>query len=219
MTNFTWLTTLSLGLTLFFAGCPATKNLLTVTLDEEDGIPPIDGQTTVTLPANFQCGQGQINSDGAYTISSELLNNGNCLLHMEGSFEVVSQDLYSSVPELSGGTVDLVQTINLQVSTLVLDDGASDIDLNATFDSFTVSVLNEQILDLPTIATIPTTVSLGQPALDAVKAGMVNQQPVNVASVIDAEIKAAALANFPQTINVDFVAQPEIIIGVSPLVL
>ena len=217
MTNSTFFGALSFGL-VFLAGCPTTNNLLTVTLNEEDGIPPIDGQTTVTLPANFQCGDA-ITSAGAYEITSELLNNGNCLLHMEGEFEVVSQDLYSSVPELSGSTVDLVQAINLKVSTMALDDGANTIDLNATFDSFTVSVLDEQILDLPTIATIPTTVSLGQAALDSVKAGMATQQPVNVASVIDAEIKAAALANFPQTINVDFVAQPEIIIGVSPLVL
>jgi hypothetical protein len=218
MTNSTFFGALSLGL-VFFAGCPTTNELFTVTLNEEDGIPPIDGQTTVTLPANFQCGEGQIVSDGAYEITSELLNNGNCLLHMEGSFEVVSADLYATAPELSGNAVNLVQAINLKISTMALNDGANNIDLNATFATFTVSVLNEQILDLPQIATIPTTVGLGQPALDAVKAGMVNQQPVNVASVIDAEIKAAALANFPQTINVDFVAQPEIIIGVSPLVL
>jgi hypothetical protein len=218
MTNSTFFGALSLGL-VFLVGCPTTNELFTVTLNEEDGIPPIDGQTTVTLPANFQCGEGQIVSDGAYTITSELLNNGNCLLHMEGSFEVVSADLYATAPELSGNAVNLVQAINLKISTMALDDGANNIDLNATFATFTVSVLNEQILDLPQIATIPTTVGLGQPALDAVKAGMVNQQPVNVASVIDAEIKAAALANFPQTINVDFVAQPEITIGVSPLVL
>jgi hypothetical protein len=202
---------------VLFSACELEVPQLTVTLDEEDGIPPIEGQTNVTLPANFQCGEA-VTSDGAYTISSEELANGNCLLHMEGTFEVISEDLYQSAPDLSGNSVNLVQAINLQISTMEFTDGGTPLVLADTFEAVDVFVLDEQILDLATIATIPTTVELGQAALDEVKAGMVNRQPVSVDSVIDAEIKAAALATFPQSLSVDFVAQPEIVLGVSPLV-
>src|SRR5688572_11818798 len=101
---------------------------LTVTLDEEDGIPPIEGQTDITLPANFQCGDA-ISSDGAYAITSESLGNGNCLLHMEGEFEVVSQELYDTAPELAGNSVNFVQAINLQITTMEITDGATPLVL------------------------------------------------------------------------------------------
>lgn len=210
---------LTLSGALLSLACGQIGELTEVRLDSDDGIPPIDGSTSLDLGVAFLCGDVIADANGTYTITSESLPNGDCQLQMTGDFTVLDEDDYDSIPALDGNTIELLQGIELQVTTFQLtDEGGTALPLTDTLSALIVTAEGTQILDLAQAAALPSTVLIEGAALESIQNDILNQQPAILGVLISATITADALADLPATLGIDFEAQPAIILGVAPLI-
>lgn len=200
-------------------GCSTLNELTEIRLDEDDGIPPISGEGSVEGLDNLQvaCGDAFVDDNGIYEITTVQEENG-CRIFMVGAFEVVDEDDYQNIPDLSANTVELVEALELDISVLAFSDGETGqpVDIASTFTELTVSINEEQILDRDDVLSIPTTVRIEGSAVDGMRDSLVAREPVFVTTTIEALVDDQALQNLPSPLNVEFEAQPAIIVSVVP---
>jgi hypothetical protein len=211
---------LSLGALL--TACDPLAALTEVRVGEGE-IPPVDGSSEIagldTL--NFTCGDALSDENGLYDITSAPVAGG-CQLNIIGEFEVIGADDYDNIPDLSGNSIELVKRVELIVSVLSfsdLDSGAQ-LSIDATFTSLDVLIEGQAVLDEVQIAALPATITLPDSATTDIKNAMQAAPPqaVSLGTEIVAVVSDAALQTLPARLGIDFVAQPEFVLGVAPLI-
>ncbi|UQA62696.1 hypothetical protein [Polyangium aurulentum] len=187
--------------------CEQISELTEITLDGEDGIPPIEGSTAIDIPQDFQCGDPIEDPNDKYTVKSSGTAD-KCTFTFQQDVVALKAADYSNRPELEGAR--FVKSIDIEVKKLGVKDAATGkelapIDLNGkAFD--TTILTKEDLTKAP-----PYTKTITGAPIDALKANIEQKRdvviPVNVAVVV-------SLAPMPPAkIGLEFDAQPAINIG------
>lgn len=179
-----------------------------VRIDETRGIPPVKGQTEITLSTTFTCGQTL--PAGTKTVTTRAVTGG-CEFTFDDSLEVIKASDYQDIGELKTAS-NLVQRVELTIQKLAFTDGSgATLDLATRVTSVVLSVNGQQVADKATISKLPAVVTLEGAALATLKAKVDARQPASVA------VKAVAvlpdLPRPPDKLTIDYQAQPALILG------
>jgi hypothetical protein len=177
-------------------------------IDETKGIPPVKGSTEVRLGASFMCGTPI--TSGPYTVTTRAVTGG-CELSFDQDVEVLKASDYQNIPDLQGAT-KLVQRVELTVKKLAFADGqGAALDVQTRITSATLSVNGQVLADKAALSKLPTVVSLQGDALAAVKAKVDARQPASVKARCVVVVPDSPAP--PDVLNIDYEAQPAIILG------
>jgi hypothetical protein len=185
----------------------ACEHLPELTLDAEDGIPPIEGSTTIAIPQDFQCGDPITAPNDKYKVTSSGTVE-KCTFRFTQDVVALKASDYGNRPELQGAR--FVKSVDIEVKKLGVKDAASGealapMDLNGkAFD--TTIFTKEDLAKAP-----PYTKTITGAPIDALKSNIEQKRdvviPVNVAIVVNLTPMP------PAKIGLEFDAQPAINIG------
>jgi hypothetical protein len=183
-----------------------------VRIDEARGVPSVTGSTSVSIPTNFTC--GTTITAGAYTVNTKVVTGG-CEFSFDQNVEVIKAADYTRLPELQGAT-NLVQRVELTVKKLDLTDGAGvKLDLATRVTSANLSVNGQQVADKAALTNLPKVVTLSGAALTELKAKIDARQPASVKATCVVVLPDSPKP--PDTLKVDYDAQPAIILGTGKI--
>jgi len=188
------------------AGCGVLPD---VTLGADDGIPQVSGSTTISIPANYQCGTPITDPEAEYTVTSSGTQDS-CTFVFHKDLLVLAAADYANQPEIQGA--QFIRRVDFQVSQLAVTDGtgaalSTDALLDLDGQAFGVSIFTEADLSLAP----PFTKSVEGPAVDALKSQIQAKQ--DVIAPIDVTVVVALTPAPPAEVGLVFEAQPELILG------
>jgi hypothetical protein len=195
------LAALALAIPLF-AAC----DLPELNLGAEDGIPPIQGSTTIDIPQDFQCGDPITDPNDKYKVTTSGTAD-KCTFTFNQDVVALEASDYAKRPELEGA--QFVKSVDIEVKKLgVRDAGTGEalapIDLNGK--AFGTTILTKEDL----ARNPPYTKTITGAPVDALKSNIQQKRdvviPVQVVVVVN-------MAPPPAKIGLDFDAQPSINIG------
>lgn len=186
------------------SGCDVFSEL--VVLGADDGVPPVEGSTSIDIPQDYECGDPIESDDGAYTVTSTGDANA-CTFTFSKEILVLAKEDYASNPALEGAT--FIQRVDLDVSTFDVVDTATDErpDNLESVDgkAFGTTILTEADLERET----PFTIEIEGEPVDALKDQVSAKQDVFMP--VDVVVVVALPA--PATIDLKFEAQPNVVMG------
>ncbi len=188
----------------FFAAC---DGLTALTLGAEDGIPPIQGSTTIDIPQDFKCGAPIEDPNKKYTVTSSGTQEA-CVFTFKQEVVALKAADYANKPELEGAR--FVNSIDIDVNKLGVRDAATGdkltpIDLNGK--AFDTTILTKEDL----ARTPPYTKTLTGAPVDALKSTI--QEKKDLVIPVDVMLVVNLAPTPPAKIGLDFDAQPEINFG------
>lgn len=199
-----WLRALLFSLPLA-AGCGVLPD---VRLGSDVGIPVISGSTTIAIPQDYECGDPITDPNGKYKVTSSG-KASECTFSFKQDVVAIQASDYDSIPQLEGARV--INGIDLDVTSFAVRDPATDKEptglLSLDGKAFGVTILTEDDLD----EAPPFTKSVTGEPVEALKSQVQAKQdiviPVDVQVVVD--LSSAP----PEKLELDFEAQPNLIIG------
>ena len=180
-----------------------------IRIDETKGVPPVKGDTEITISTNFTCGQAI--PAGDKMVATRVVTGG-CEFTFDDTLQVLTAADYEVIGDLKVSS-NLVQRVELTIKKLAFVDAATGtaLDLNTRVTSVVLSVNGQKVADKAAIASLPVVVRLEGAALTALKAKVDARQPASVA------VKAVAvlpdMPRPPERLKIDYEAQPALIIG------
>ena len=176
-------------------------------LGKDQGVPPVNGTTTLTIPQNYKCGD-PIPAPQNYTVTSTGTATA-CVFTFKQSVTALKASDYSSNPELAGAQA--VNGIDIVVGKFAVIDPATGKTptglTDLTGQAFGQTILTKADLTTP----VPFTKTVKGAAVDALKSEVQAKKdiviPINVVATV------ALSPTPPASINLDFQAQPELDIG------
>lgn len=185
----------------------ACDGLTALTLGAEDGIPPIQGSTTIDIPQDFQCGDPIADPNKKYTVTSSGPQD-KCTFTFKQDVVALKAEDYANKPELEGAR--FVNSIDIDVNKLGVKDAATGeklapIDLNGK--AFETTILTKEDL----ARTPPYTKTLTGAPVDALKSTIENKRDLVIP--IDVTLVVNLAPTPPAKIGLDFDAQPNINFG------
>jgi len=200
------LTALALSLPLF--GCEQIADVLPdLSLGKDDGIPPIQGSTTIDVPQDYQCGDPIQDPNMRYEVTSTGTAE-KCTFRFKQDVTALKSSDYASQPGLEGA--QFVSRVDIDVNQLAVRDGATNqklepLDLNGT-------AFGETILTKADLAQSPPfTKSVTGKPIDELQALVKEKKDIVIPVEVTIDVSLAPMP--PAKIALDFDAQPNIVFG------
>jgi hypothetical protein len=176
-------------------------------LGAEDGIPPIQGSTTIDIPQDFSCGDPITDPNGKYKVTTSGTAE-KCTFTFNQDVVAIKASDYANRPELEGA--QFVNSVDIEVKKLAVRNAAtgealSPIDLNGK--AFDTTILTKEDLVRPP----PYTKTITGAPVEALKSTI--QQKRDLVIPIQVVIVVNMAPTPPAQIGLDFDAQPSINIG------
>jgi hypothetical protein len=189
-------------LMLALCGCGALEK----DIGEDEGVPPMSGSTTISIPQDYQCGGPLDDPSGKYTVTSSG-DAASCVFTFHQDVTLLEKEDYSSNPALEGAR--LVKRIDLDVTTFDVVDPSTNARppnvQNVDGRAFDETILTTADLDRPT----PFTVEIEGEPVDAL--GSQVRAKDDVIMPVDVIVHVGLPA--PASLDIRFEAQPNIVLG------
>lgn len=192
----------------FFTACSSISDALPeLTLGKADGVPPIQGSTTIDVPQDFKCGDPIQDPNKKYTVTSSGTAEA-CTFTFKQDVVALKAADYANKPELKGA--QFVKAVDIDVNKLGVKDAATGmaltpIDLNGK--AFDTTILTKEDL----LKTPPYTKTITGAPVDALKATVQAQKDLVIPVEVVLTVNMSPMP--PAKLGLDFDAQPNIVLG------
>lgn len=196
---------------LLLSACGLFGGTNDLRIDESDGVPNVEGNQTVNVPANFMCGTPI--TDNGVTVTTRVVSGG-CEFKLDQDVQVLTAADYSQYADLTAIGTRLVKAVEMNVITLEFTDATSGqkLDLQTRVSSATLSINGQEVADKAALSSLPLVVQLTGNALTPIKSKIEAKQPVSV--------HATAVVVLPNTpappakLGIKYLAKAAIILGI-----
>ena len=192
----------SVVLILTVCGCGALEK----DIGKDEGVPPMSGSTTISIPQGYVCGDPLEDPSGKYTVTTSG-DAATCVFTFHQDVTLLEKEDYSDNPALEGAR--LVKRIDLEVTTFDVIDPATNARptnvQNVDGRAFDETILTTADLDRATPFTVPIE---GDP-VDAL--GSQVRAKEDVIMPVDVIVHVGLPA--PASLDLRFEAQPNIVLG------
>ncbi|HEV8325029.1 MAG TPA: hypothetical protein VG389_25670 [Myxococcota bacterium] len=206
-------------LALGLGGCGELQNPSLVTLDQDDGIPPVnvDGEVLAGVGTSVAACTGS-DMVGDYTVDYVETADGGCLVTFNDTVEIFDEASARAANKQLGNQPILgINAIRLRVMAFSLADAAN----GAAFDtgpgnvSSLELVVDGVLLDADLNGPFPEEVALGEPTVDKVSDSVGSGMAANSDLDLRVTLTPAGRSSFPTDLAITFNAQPEVDLAVA----
>lgn len=182
-----------------------------VTLGADEGIPAIQGSTAIDIPQDFKCGDPITDSNKKYTVTTTGTADA-CTFTFKQDVTVIKSSDYDSNPTLRGA--QLIQRVDFKVSALGVKDASTNkaLDPETTLKDLTGTALGTTIFTKADLRNkTPFTKSVDGAPVEELKSLVEAKKDIVVP--VEIVVVVALTPEPPAKVGLDFVAQPNIIVG------
>jgi hypothetical protein len=187
------------------AGCGVLPD---VRLGKDEGVPPIEGSTTISVPQNYSCGDPITDPKAKYQVTSTGTADA-CTFTFKQDVTALKASDYEDHPELIGAQV--INGIDIDVNEFAITDPATGMQpaglQSVDGKAFGETILTEADLGKKT----PFTKTIKGAAVDALKSKV--QDKKDIVIPVTVVVVVALTPTPPAELKLDFDAQPNLDIG------